>query len=243
MKHKIMTGIIGLFGLVHAVYGLIMFSESLLYGVMWLSIGFVELCIASFSLYLKKTRPKLAAVLSALVVVWLAVQVVLSGVIMAGSLSFNTAKADKVIVLGYALKDNRATDTLFNRISEAYEYAEDNPDSKLIVTGGVTGKNDKSEAEVMKSILVSYGIDSIRVFEEDQAKSTIENMRFCQDFIAKDDKVVVITSNYHCLRAKTLAKKMGYSVKTIGASAPLKLLMNQLFLEKISLIQILLFGV
>ena len=95
----------------------------------------------------------------------------------------------------------------------------------------------------MKSILVSYGIDSIRVFEEDQAKSTIENMRFCQDFIAEDDKVVVITSNYHCLRAKTLAKKMGYSVKTIGASAPLKLLMNQLFLEKISLIQILLFGV
>ena len=243
MKHKIMTGIIGVFGLIHAVYGLIMFSESLLYGVMWLSIGFVELCIASFSLYLKKTRPKLAAFLSGLVVLWLGVQVVLSGVIMAGSLSFNTGKADKVIVLGYALKDNRAADTLFNRISEAYEYAESNPESKFILTGGVTGKNHKSEAEVMKSILVSYGVDSIRVFEEDQAKSTIENMRYCQDFFAKSDKVVVISSNYHCLRAKVLAKKMGYSVKTIGASAPLKLLMNQLFLEKISLIQILLFGV
>ena len=243
MKHKIMTGIIGLFGLVHAVYGLIMFSESLLYGVMWLSIGFVELCIASFSLYLKKTRPKLATFLSGLVVFWLCVQVVLSGVIMAGSLSLNTGKADKVIVLGYALKDSRATETLMNRLSEANEYAEKNPESKFIVTGGQTGKNTKSEAEVMKDILVSYGVDSIRVFKEDQAKNTIENMKFCKDFIADDDKVVLITSNYHCLRAKVLAKKMGYSVKTIGASAPLKLVMNQLFLEKISLIQILVFGV
>ena len=162
---------------------------------------------------------------------------------MASSISFNTAKADKVIVLGYALDDDRASETLLNRISEAYDYAKEYPESKLIVTGGLTGKNTKSEAEVMKSILMSYGVDSIRIFEEDQAKSTIENMRFCKDFLASEDKVVVISSNYHCLRAKVLAKKMGYSVKTIGASAPLKLMMNQLFLEKISLIQILLFGV
>lgn len=243
MKDKIMTAIVGLFGLFHGIYGLLMFSESFLYGIMWLSIGFVELCIASFALHLKKTRPKLAFTLVAVVCAWLFVQVALDGAIMAGSLSFNTSKADKVIVLGYALDDNHTSETLLNRLSEAYDYAKSNPDSKLIVTGGQTGKNTKSEAEVMKSVLVSYGIDPIRVFEENQAKSTIENMKFCKDFIAGDDKVVVISSNYHCLRAKVLAKKMGYSVKTVGASAPLKLILNQLFLEKISLIQILIFGV
>ena len=90
---------------------------------------------------------------------------------------------------------------------------------------------------------MSYGVESIRIFEEKEAKNTIDNLRLSKEFISSDDKVVLITSNYHCLRAKVLANKFGYSVKTIGASAPVKLMLNQLFLEKISLLQILIFGV
>ena len=243
MKEKIMTGIIAVFGVLHCIYGFVMFSQSWLYGTLWLCIGFFELCIASFSLHLKKTHPKLASVLLIVSCAWLLFQVAMDGVVMAGSISFNTSKADKVIVLGYQLEDDKATETLLNRISTAYEYAKKNTSSKLIVTGGITGKNSKSEAEVMKGALVSYGIESLRIFEESEAKNTIDNMRLSKQFLASNDKVLLITSNYHCLRAKVLAKKMGYSVKTIGASAPLKLLLNQLLLEKIALVQILIFGV
>lgn len=243
MKMKLWTGLLGLFGVFHGLYAFLMFSESLLYGLIWLCIGFVELSLASFVLYLKNSRPKLAAVLLMTVLSVLFVQITLDGVIMASSISFGTSDADKVIVLGYQLKEDTASETLLQRLRTAYEYAKDNKETKLIVTGGITNKNSKSEAEVMKDILISYGIENVRIFEEKEAKNTIDNLRLSKEFISSSDKVVLITSNYHCLRAKVLAKQFGYSVKTIGASAPLKLLLNQLFLEKVSLLQIFLFGV
>jgi len=243
MKMKVMTGILTGLGIFHACYGLVMFTESLLYGVIWLSIGFVELCGASFVLYMNKTRPKLAMTFLCVLISICTLQVILDGVILASSISLNTSNADKVIVLGYQLNEDTASKTLLNRIEKAYDYAVSNPKSKLIVTGGVTGKNTRSEAEVMKSVLMSYGVESIRIFEEKEAKNTIDNLRLSKEFISSDDKVVLITSSYHCLRAKVLANRFGYSVKTIGASAPVKLMLNQLFLEKISLLQILIFGV
>lgn len=84
----------------------------------------------------------------------LLVQSVLDVAIVMGSVSFNTDHADQVIVLRYQLDNNQASETLLNRISVAYDYAKKNQESQLIVTGGTTGKNSKSEAEVMQSTLI-----------------------------------------------------------------------------------------
>ena len=70
----------------------------------------------------------------------LLVQSVLDVAIVMGSVSFNTDRADQVIVLGYQLDNNQASETLLNRISVAYDYAKKNQESQLIVTGGTTGK-------------------------------------------------------------------------------------------------------
>jgi hypothetical protein len=53
----------------------------------------------------------------------LLVQSVLDVAIVMGSVSFNTDRADQVIVLGYQLDNNQASETLLNRISVAYDYA------------------------------------------------------------------------------------------------------------------------
>ncbi len=240
---KIPALFVGIFGIVHGLYGILMLNESLMFGIMWLCFGFAELAAASYGLYLNQTRPVLAKGMLLFLSFWLCFQTVLDAAVLLGSISFGTSDADKVIVLGYQLDDDMASDTLLRRIETAYEYAKDNPEAKLIVTGGITQKNTKSEAEVMKAALMSYGVDSLRIYKEEEAKNTIDNMRLSKEFISSQDQVVLITSNYHCLRAKVLADKFGYSVKTVGASAPLKLLPNQLFLEKLSLVQILLFGV
>ena len=84
----------------------------------------------------------------------LLVQSVLDVAIVMGSVSFNTDRADQVIVLRYQLDNNQASETLLNRISVAYDYAKKNQESLLIVIGGTTGKNSKSEAEVMQSTLI-----------------------------------------------------------------------------------------
>ena len=102
-----------------------------------------------------------------------------------GSVSFNTDRADQVIVLGYQLDNNQASETLLNRISVAYDYAKKNQESQLIVTGGTTGKNSKSEAEVMQSTLISLGIDSGRITLESEAKNTIDNMRLSEGFLSE----------------------------------------------------------
>lgn len=153
-------------------------------------------------------------------------------------IDFNIKQADSVLVLGYQLEDNEMTKTLEYRLDKAYDYARNNPDSQLILCGGITRKNVVSEATVMKEYLLSKGMDENRLICEDQSTDTIENIQNSLNYIDSQSKILVLSSNYHVYRAKLICEKAGLDVHILGSKAPLLLIPHQCLFEKIGIIRL-----
>ena len=74
----------------------------------------------------------------------------------------------------------------------------------------------------MYDALVELGIDPERIWLEEQATSTWENITFSLDLIeektgTRPEKIGVLSSEYHLFRASLLAKKCG--VEFVGIPA------------------------
>lgn len=107
------------------------------------------------------------------------------------------------VVLGYALSDEgEMEETLLERLKVAKEAAEENPDSKLIVTGGVP-RQGITEADVMHEWLIDEGIDEDRIIKEDMATDTVENGLFSMHIAEEEniEDITMITSASHMRRA------------------------------------------
>ena len=73
-----------------------------------------------------------------------------------------------------------------------------------------------SEGVCIYENLTAAGIDPGRIYIEDQAKNTEENIRFSFDIIQKNSlekDVAVVTDSYHQLRARIIAHKTDRSVR------------------------------
>lgn len=118
---------------------------------------------------------------------------------------------DYVIVLGAGLVGETPSNPLRARITEAYTYAINNPDTVIVASGGQGFGESISEAECIKRELVKKGIDENRIILENKSTSTIENLRFSKPLIGDDDASVgIITNSFHEYRAMMIAKKEGY---------------------------------
>ncbi|MBQ1490581.1 MAG: YdcF family protein [Blautia sp.] len=120
-------------------------------------------------------------------------------------------KTDYTIVLGMALQDGKPTKDLELRVKTAGEVAKKNPDTTLIVTGGNPDSSGKTEAAVMKELLLSLGVSEESILTEDKASSTRENFRNVGEMIGYSQPVLLITSSYHMARALRLAKEAGFT--------------------------------
>ena len=145
--------------------------------------------------------------------------------------------ADYVIVLGAQVRGTRITKPLKSRLDAAYEYACDNENPKVIVSGGQGPGEDLSEALAMYEYLVEKGLDSKRILMEDKSVSTKENLTFSKELMEKEDaKIVIVTNNFHVYRATLLAKKLGYeSPQGIGSSTDYHLFINYMVREAFAL--------
>ncbi len=109
----------------------------------------------------------------------------------------------RIVVLGYALaEDGTMQEALIGRLEQTLKLAKLNPESKVIVSGGVP-KQGQTESGLMKEWLVSNGIPSEQVLIEDRAKDTVGNgvysMLILQEL--KPKYVTVISSASHMRRA------------------------------------------
>ena len=240
MKKQICKFIILFFALIHVLNALFLVKTSIIYSAIWLLFAIIEVAVVIVSTRISKQKKRLGQVIACSLAIFLIIQSLLSSIIMIRSISSSTANADYLLVLGYQLDDDQMSKTLIYRVERAYEYASRYPDCKIIVSGGITGKNTVSEASLMKDALVAYGINEERIIVEDKSTSTVENLEYCKSLLQEGEKIVCISSNYHCSRIKVIASNVGIDLKTIGAKAPINLLMNQLMIEKIATIGVLL---
>lgn len=141
--------------------------------------------------------------------------------------------ADYVIILGAQWTNSGPSQVLRRRLDKAIEYLEQNPDTKVIVTGGQGGNESIPEAVGMQGYLIQAGIGEERIFVEDRSDSTYQNLVFARDFLeSDDDRAVIVTNNFHVFRALSIAKKQGYeNVEGLAAGTPLGSEPNNLLRE------------
>lgn len=139
--------------------------------------------------------------------------------------SKGNAKGEKdyVLILGHALKSNGPTEVLTLRCEKAAEYLREHKNTIAIACGGITGEGQtKSEAEVIKELLTANGIEEERIILEDKSTTTAENFYNAKKLMTESGKteVALLSSSYHLLRARALAKSCGIEAETIAAPTP-----------------------
>ena len=127
-----------------------------------------------------------------------------------------------VVVLGAKVRKDGPSVSLRNRIDGAYEYLAAHPDTIAIVSGGKGADEPITEAECMYHELIAMGIDPERIWMEDKATSTWENLKFSLDLIesrtgTRPTKIGLLSSEYHLFRAGLFAKDQG--VEAVGIPA------------------------
>ena len=147
------------------------------------------------------------------IVVMLVVAVILffSGKIIAGSFMNTEGPARNVIVLGLALENGKPADDLLSRLDTAEQYSGKYPEAVFILTGGNPDESGRTEAAVMRDLLIGRGMAEEKLVLEDQAETTKENFLNTVRMIDPDDPVVLISSNYHMDRAVQTAESAGFS--------------------------------
>lgn len=126
-----------------------------------------------------------------------------------------------VVVLGARVHGRRPGRQLTARLDAALAYLADDPDSPVIVTGA--GAAERTEAAVMRDHLVAHGIDPLRIAVEPHARNTAENIAYAARLIDEGQlprEIVIVTSDFHQLRAAIHAARAGLAAAHISAPTP-----------------------
>jgi len=120
-------------------------------------------------------------------------------------------QVDYIVVLGAKVRVTGPSASLWDRIYAAADYLHTHPDTIAIVSGGMGSDEPVTEASAMFEELVGLGVDPDRIWMEDKATSTWENLHFTLDLIEektgqRPEKLGVLSSEYHLFRASLFAK-------------------------------------
>lgn len=147
--------------------------------------------------------------------------------IIVHSLIYQSAKqeppeeVDYLIVLGARVKGEMMTKALLFRVEAALEYLRENPNTKVIASGGQGPGEDITEAEAMRRYFVANGIDEDRILLEDRSTTTFENLSFSRELIGEDASVVIVSNDFHVYRASIIGKRLDFAeVHTLAGRTP-----------------------
>ena len=146
-----------------------------------------------------------------------------------------------VIVLGARIKNGLVNTVQKRRLDKAIVYLEENLEAKCIVTGGLQKDENLVVGDIMKDYLVAQGIDEHRISVEGMAQDTYENLLYSKDIIETEgmpQNIVIVSDNFHLLRATWFAKSIGYeNVYRLATSTPKGILPSYWFREILSMMK------
>ena len=138
--------------------------------------------------------------------------------------SFGNPKehCDYMVVLGAKVRAEGPSVSLMDRIRATQAYMDSHPDAIAVVSGGKGDDEPITEAQCMYEELVKLGVDPQRIWIEDQATSTWENLNFSLNLIeektgTRPEKIGILSSEYHLFRASLFADACG--VESVGIPA------------------------
>lgn len=178
---------------------------------------------------------------------------VLSGVLCVGILIFGMTEiiildasrgqpeeqCEYVVILGAKVNGTAPSLSLQDRIYAARDYLNAHPGVTAILSGGQGPDEGISEAECMYRELTALGIPESRLWLEDKATSTWENLTFSLDLIeektgSRPTKLGLLSSEYHLYRAGLFAKDCGVDAVGIPAATSLPTIRLNYFLREVA---------
>lgn len=183
---------------------------------------------------------------------WGIVLLVSSFVLIEGLLLWNTKdpvpeQVEYLIILGAGLNGDQLSWTLWERVDKGLKLLEENPQMKVVVSGGQGPGETIPEAEAMASYLKEHGIASERILEENQSTSTAENFRYSRALLDQvegfnpTEPLLVITSDFHMFRSKILAERNGLHPVGVPCSTPWYIRPNSYLREYFAVVKSILF--
>ncbi|MBQ8088144.1 MAG: YdcF family protein [Clostridia bacterium] len=128
---------------------------------------------------------------------------------------------DLIIVLGHRLlPGNLPSEDLKRRIDCAISLWKETGAAQIMVCGGITRDRQRSEAEVMREMLMERGVPEGIILLEDQSRITLENMLNAYDLVGPEKRVAVVSSDYHMDMALNDCKAVGLNAYGVGAETP-----------------------
>lgn len=192
---------------------------------------------------LRQKKPKLSRVLFWILTICLCLGLLAAGytgsLIGTAAVSHPEPGCDYIILLGAGVNGTAPSLSLRERLDAAYDYLTANPETVCIVSGGQGRGEEISEALCMYNDLTARGIDPSRIWMEDQASNTRQNIIFSLDLIETQTGIRpttagVVSSEYHLYRAGLFAEEQGLTAVGIPARTSWVTLRINYFLREIA---------
>lgn len=169
-----------------------------------------------------KAGRRVRAALTVCLCLVLAAMAVTEGFILSAAGGTRNPESPYVVVLGAGVRGAEPSRALSERLHTALTYLEDHPEAVCVVTGGQGDGENVTEAQCMYDWLTARGVDPDRIWREEQATSTQENLRYSLALIqdrtgAKPDAITVVSSEYHLFRAGLMARDQGAELLGVPA--------------------------
>ena len=182
-----------------------------------------------------------------------ALNLILTGVLCVGVLIFGITEiiildasrgepeeqCEYIVILGAKVNGTAPSVSLQDRIYAARDYLNGHPETIAILSGGQGADEGISEAECMYRELTALGIPENRLWLEDKATSTWENLTFSLDIIeentgSRPTKLGILSSEYHLFRAGLFAKDCGVDAVGIPAATSWPSIRLNYFLREVA---------
>lgn len=214
----------------------------------WLLLGLACILLAVFwravRCMMKALPGPLKVILAATAVLCMIILLVAEVLIIRYGASQPKAGADYVIVLGAQVRGRMPSYNLARRLDKAYDYLIENPETKVILSGGQGEGEDITEAAAMAEYLKRKGIEAERIILEDESVNTFENLKYSRRKMEDESaSVVLVTNNFHVFRSLKIARKQGLtSVEGLGAPVMWYTVPNLYVREAFAVVKYALFG-
>ena len=118
-----------------------------------------------------------------------------------------------MVILGAKLRPGASpSPAVIRRVNAALGLTTCYPDLVFMPSGGVIGGRQRSEAEVMREMLLAAGVSEDRIVIESRSRNTFENALHCARLLHEElspGTVIICSDSYHLFRAKWLFRILG----------------------------------
>ena len=140
------------------------------------------------------------------------------------SLLRENRKLDAGVILGAAVwGGNRPSPVLRERINKGHELYKKGIITYFVLTGGGS-PGEMTEADVAKAELLKKGVDENNIFAENRSNSTLEQITYLNKTLYRKKnwkEIVLITDNFHLLRAKQMCVFFKIKANTAASDTPI----------------------